>query len=252
ELAGIAVIADFRSRDVAAGGQGAPLVPVVHQALFAQAEKPCAVLNLGGMANVTLLDAHQGVSGFDTGPANVLLDIWTQKKLDQPFDRDGAWAAGGSVNRQWLDHLIASEPWLATPPPKSTGRDLFNENWLQARLTHAKEQIGPISDQDIQATLLALTARTASDAIRRHAPDTQEIIVCGGGALNTALLSALRDHVPRDCRVTTSQDYGIPVQQMEALAFAWLAWAWENRIPASLPSVTGARAPRILGGYYPA
>src|SRR5699024_6211004 len=139
ELAGIAVIADFRSRDVAAGGQGAPLVPVVHQALFAQAEKPCAVLNLGGMANVTLLDAHQGVSGFDTGPANVLLDIWAQKKLDQPFDRDGAWAAGGSVNGQWLDHLIASEPWLAAPPPKSTGRDLFNESWLQARLTHAKE-----------------------------------------------------------------------------------------------------------------
>lgn len=253
ELSGIAVIADFRSRDVAAGGQGAPLAPMAHQALFAHTAQPCVILNLGGMANITLLDGHQPLSGFDTGPANVLLDSWTQQKLGQPFDKDGAWAATGAVNQPLLDFLIASEPWFTLPPPKSTGRHLFNEQWLHHRLAQALDnKIGPFRDQDVQATLVALTASSAGEAISRHAPDAREVICCGGGAHNTVLLQALQNHVPPACRVTTSQDHGIPAQQVEALAFAWLAWAWEHGVAAGQPSVTGARAPRLLGGYYPA
>lgn len=257
ELCGIHVIADFRSRDIAAGGQGAPLAPIAHQALFASVPQPCAILNLGGMGNVTILKAGQPLTGFDTGPGNVLLDSWAQACLGQPFDREGAWAASGRVNSALLDALLASEPWFSLPPPKSTGRHLFNESWLRQRLSEFRETTttngaSSLANQDIQATLVALTAHTAARAIGQYAPDTQNIVVCGGGALNPVLLDALRRQAPAACKVSTSQNWGIAPQQVEALAFAWLARAWEHGMAAGVPSVTGARAARILGCCYPA
>lgn len=250
ELTGIAVIADFRSRDIAAGGQGAPLVPAFQHAIFASPHINRAVLNLGGIANITVLDRQGHIGGFDTGPANVLLDTWIQNKKGLDFDQDGSWAATGHVSSALLQLLLDSEPWLNRTPPKSTGRHLFNQAWLYQRLAQYTQSAGPLDEADVQATLQALTARTVSDAIRRFAPATDEVIVCGGGALNTGLMGMLKNELP--CEVRTTAHYGIPVQLMEALAFAWLAWAWDSNTPAGLPSVTGARAPRILGCRYPA
>lgn len=247
ERTGIAVVADFRSRDIAAGGQGAPLVPIVHQALFAASGKNRVVLNLGGIANVTVLSADGKVLGFDTGPANVLLDTWIQEKKGCAYDRDGQWAASGNVNTALLDLLLASEPWLDVAPPKSTGRHLFNAQWLQARLEQANNRP---NDADIQATLQAFTARTVALALARYAPDTQEVIVCGGGALNKSLMTHLAAELP--CPVRSSETLGVPVQLVEALAFAWLAHAWDHGVAGGLPAVTGAREPRILGCKYPA
>lgn len=250
ELTGISVIADFRSRDIAAGGQGAPLVPAFHHALFASHHVNRAVLNLGGIANITVLDRQGNTGGFDTGPANVLLDTWIQDKKGEIYDHDGNWAATGRVNKGLLQHLLETEPWLDRAPPKSTGRHLFNRAWLHQRLDHYTQSKGPLPDADVQATLQAFTARTVRDAIHNHAPDTDEVIVCGGGALNTGLMDMLKDQL--SCKVCTTAEYGIPVQLMEALAFAWLARAWDDNKPAGLPSVTGARAPRVLGCRYPA
>lgn len=246
-LTGIDVIADFRSRDVAEGGQGAPLVPVFHHALF-KSERPRVVLNLGGIANVTILEHGAPARGFDTGPANVLLDNWIQDKQGLPYDESGKWAATGSIDPVLLDTLIAGEPWFALPPPKSTGRDLFNRAWLDQRLRGAGK---PLADADVQATLQALTAKTVADAIRRHAPaDIQDVLVCGGGACNTGLIREIQALVP--CPVHPTSELGIPVQSMEALAFAWLAWAHDAGIHAGLPSVTGARRSSPLGCRYPA
>lgn len=250
ELTGISVIADFRSRDIAAGGQGAPLVPAFHQAIFASRQINRAVLNLGGIANITVLDRQGNTGGFDTGPANVLLDTWIQEKKGEDYDHDGNWAATGQTNTGLLQHLLETEPWLDRAPPKSTGRHLFNRTWLHQRLQDYMQSTGPLHDADVQATLQAFTARTVQDAIRRHAPDTDEVIVCGGGALNTGLMNRLKKAL--SCKVCTTAEYGIPVQLMEALAFAWLAHAWDDNTPAGLPSVTGAHAPRILGCRYPA
>jgi len=247
ELTGIDVIADFRSRDIAAGGQGAPLVPAFHQALFGDGP-PCAVLNLGGIANVTLLHPDKPVRGFDTGPANVLLDLWCREKTGAAYDAQGQWAATGKTRESLLDALIESEPWFSLPPPKSTGRDLFNRAWLRQRLSgHAAQGM---NDNDIQATLQSLTARTVADAIERHAPETVEVLVCGGGAFNTGLLADLGRCLRRP--VITTSDRGVPAQMVEALAFAWLAWAHTAGRPAGLPSVTGARHPSVLGARYPA
>ncbi|NYT58171.1 anhydro-N-acetylmuramic acid kinase [Alcaligenaceae bacterium] len=244
---GIAVIADFRSRDVAAQGQGAPLVPAFHHAIFS-GEQPRAVLNLGGIANVTLLDGAGGIRGFDTGPANVLLDLWVHARTGRAYDADGAWARTGRCNQALLEHLLSSEPWFELAPPKSTGRDLFNWAWLVQRL----EQFGvqELSDQDIQATLQKLTASTVAHAIDHHAPDTREVIVCGGGALNTGLMQDLQGLL--GARVHPSSDLGVPVQLVEALAFAWLAWAHDHGQAAGLPAVTGASQATVLGCRYPA
>lgn len=252
ELTGIAVISDFRSRDIAAGGQGAPLVPAFHHALFANTDACRAILNLGGIANVTLLDPRRATYGFDTGPANVLLDTWIQDKRNEAYDNGGSWAASGHVNTGLLDFLLASEPWLEAEPPKSTGRHLFNRTWLSQRLTQY-ESITTAScpDADVQATLQAFTARSIATAIKHHAPDTLEVIVCGGGALNTGLMAMLAKELPA-CTLTTTAEYGVPVQQMEALAFAWLAQAHEHGTAGSLPEVTGATARRVLGCRYPA
>ena len=246
-LTRIAVIADFRSRDIADGGQGAPLVPAFHHALFANGQAR-AILNLGGIANVTLLDAQGGIGGFDTGPANVLLDLWVQSRTGQAYDADGRWAAAGHSHAGLLQHLMDSEPWFALKPPKSTGRDRFNWNWLTQRLstfdtTH-------LSGQDIQATLQMLTASTVAQAIAAQAPDTEEVIVCGGGTLNQGMMRDLQSLIPAPVRASST--LGVPVQLVEALAFAWLAWAYEHGYPAGLPAVTGARQPTLLGCKYPA
>lgn len=251
ELAGIAVIADFRSRDVAAGGQGAPLVPAFHHALFGGDGIARAIVNLGGIANVTLLNPERAVRGFDTGPANVLLDLWNQDKNGTSYDQDGMWAASGKVDSNLLRYLLDSEPWLKLAPPKSTGRHLFNRAWLVKRLdryTHATAS-SPL-DVDIQATLEAFTARTISDAITRYAPESSQVVVCGGGALNASLMARITSEL--HCTVSTTAHYGVPVEQVEALAFAWLAKAWDTGQTGSLPAVTGAKAPHILGCKYPA
>lgn len=247
ELTGIDVIADFRSRDIAAGGQGAPLVPAFHQALF-RCDQPRAVLNLGGIANVTLLHPDEPVRGFDTGPANVLLDMWCHEKTGAAYDVNGRWAASGHAGEELLDVMIESEPWFRQPPPKSTGRDRFNRQWLARRL--GIPQARGMRDNDIQATLRNLTARTVADAIVAHAPQTQDVVVCGGGALNADLMAALARYIGRP--VMRSSEMGVPEQMVEALAFAWLAWAHATGHKAGLPEVTGARHATLLGARYPA
>ncbi|MVW73348.1 anhydro-N-acetylmuramic acid kinase [Bordetella sp. 15P40C-2] len=248
ELTGIDVVADFRSRDVAAGGQGAPLVPPFHAAMFGT-DFPRAVLNLGGIANITLLAPGKAPRGFDTGPANVLLDLWCQRHTGQAYDKDGAWAQGGRVDAGLLEHLVATEPWLAVPPPKSTGRDLFNAQWLDARLS-TYPVVSLLSAQDIQATLQRFTARTVADALRDAAPESRDVLVCGGGARNAGLMRDLADCLQRPLQPTDAA--GVPAQWVEAMAFAWLAHACVERLPAGVPEVTGARGARVLGAIYPA
>ena len=243
ELACIPVVADFRSRDVAAGGQGAPLVPAFHAALFADSAEPRVILNLGGIANITLLAPRRAVSGFDTGPGNCLLDLWAARHLGRRYDAGGRWAAAGRVQERLLERMLR-EPYFAAKPPKSTGRDLFSETWLRRMLT---ERMRPV---DVQATLLELTARSVARDTR-NCKGIKRLIVCGGGARNGALLarlSALLDPVP----VEPSDRHGIDPRLVEAVTFAWLAKQTLDGKPASLPSVTGARGPRVLGAIYPA
>ena len=244
EACRIAVVADFRSRDVAAGGQGAPLAPALHAALFREAARHRVVLNIGGIANLTDLSPGRPVRGFDTGPGNTLLDAWCLRHRGRPFDRDGAWAASGRPIVALLEALSA-DPYFALPPPKSTGRDHFNLRWLEARLTSEH------APADVQRTLLALTSATIVEAIRSHCAGASEVLVCGGGAHNGALLRVLASGLaPR--AVATTAAYGVPVSDVEALAFAWLARESLAGRPGNLPSVTGARGPRVLGAVYPA
>jgi anhydro-N-acetylmuramic acid kinase len=246
ELCGIDVVADFRSRDVAAGGHGAPLVPAFHQAVFGGGATRRAVLNVGGMANLTLLPlAGEPLRGFDCGPGNVLMDHWCRLHTGDPFDRDGRWAASGRVDAALLGALLA-EPWLGVPPPKSTGRDLFNAGWLERALRPASA-----AAVDVQATLLEFTARAALEALHRQAPGTVELLVCGGGAFNGALMARLRALWP-GLDVSSTAGAGLPPDQVEAAAFAWLARRFCERAPGNEPSVTGAEGPRVLGALYPA
>lgn len=249
ELSGIDVIADFRSRDVAAGGQGAPLVPAFHRAVFAQPAESAngckAVLNIGGISNLSVLNADGSTLGFDCGPGNALMDHWCELHTGAPFDGDGVWAASGAVHPALLLGMQA-EPYFQAPPPKSTGRDLFNPAWLETHLGLA----GAIAAKDVQATLTELTAWACAQDVRRFAPDAQRVVVCGGGALNTHLMTRLERQLPGQT-VTTSADHGLPVDQVEAAAFAWLARAFVRRQPGNLASVTGAKGPRILGALYP-
>lgn len=246
EHTGIDVVCDFRRRDLAAGGQGAPLVPAFHAACFAQPGHAVAVLNIGGIANLTLLGAGGEVAGFDCGPGNVLLDLWCERHTGRRYDEDGRWAAGGRVNDALLAALLA-EPYFMLPPPKTTGRDLFHADWLDARLQPFKA----LPAADIQATLVALTASAASDALRRHAPATERLIVCGGGARNATLMTALAARLP-GVEVVTSAAVGLDPMHVEAAAFAWLAHAHLERQPGNRCEVTGARGPRVLGALYPA
>jgi anhydro-N-acetylmuramic acid kinase len=246
ELTGIPVVCDFRSRDVAAGGQGAPLVPAFHADRFGQAGQAQAVLNVGGIANLTLLDGADGVRGFDCGPGNVLMDAWAQQQKGRPFDADGAWAAQGLVHPGLLAALL-SEPFLALPPPKSTGRDLFTTDWLQPRLAALDS---PLAAADVMATLAEFTAMAAVQALRRHAPNSAQLVVCGGGAFNAHLMQRLAALSGRP--VMSSVAFGVPPEQVEALAFAWLARIRVQGKPGSIPGVTGAAGPRVLGALYPA
>lgn len=248
ELTGIDVVADFRSRDVAAGGHGAPLVPAFHRAVFGRPGETVAVLNLGGMANLTAMAANGSTVGFDCGPGNALLDQWCQRHKTHPFDSGGAWAAQGTVNEALLREL-QSENYFHLPPPKSTGRDLFNPSWLDSHLGSA--QMASISAQDVQATLAELTAWGCAEAVLRYADDARRVLVCGGGARNTDLMQRLAARLPHQTVAPTDQA-GLGVDQVEAVAFAWLARAFVERKPGNLMQVTGAAGPRILGALYPA
>ena len=245
ELTGIDVVADFRSRDLAAGGQGAPLVPAFHQGVFAQDDACVAVLNLGGMANISVLAPGLPVTGWDCGPGNALMDHWCLSHTGQAFDRDGAWAASGQVHADLLTALL-SEPYLQRPAPKSTGRDVFNPAWLARHL----DPHPMLSAPDVQATLTEYTALACAHDVQQYARDAVSLVVCGGGALNGHLMRRLAHHLP-DVQVSSSAQHGLPPLQVEAAAFAWLACKHLRRETTSLPSVTGAQGARVLGALYP-
>jgi anhydro-N-acetylmuramic acid kinase len=276
ELTGIDVVADFRSRDVAAGGQGAPLAPFFHRAWFTQASvaasvtasttastapsanqtaapvpnaRAIGVLNIGGISNLSILEPHGGTLGFDCGPGNALLDMWCQQHTGAAYDAGGAWGASGVVNDALLQAMLA-EPFFAQPPPKSTGRDLFNRPWLNKHLA----AYSAVKPQDIQKTLVELTARpivNCASSYEKHSDhQIAELIVCGGGAFNTDLMQRLQTLMPRTAVVNSAQR-GLPPQDVEATAFAWLAKQTVERVALPLPSVTGARGARVLGCVYP-
>lgn len=248
ELVGISVVADFRSRDVAAGGQGAPLVPPFHRAFFGKPDQAIAVLNIGGISNITVLDpGASALCGFDCGPGNALMDAWCQTHTGQAFDHEGTWAAGGRVLQPLLECLL-DEPFFCRPPPKSTGRDLFNPNWLASKLVRAGTPA--VQDvQDVQATLTELTAVACARSLLSVAPHCTALKVCGGGALNRHLMARLQAALPV-CSVASTAESGLPPLQVEATAFAWLALQTVNGKTASVKSVTGARGARILGAIY--
>lgn len=248
ELTGIDVAADFRSRDVAAGGQGAPLVPAFHQGVFGRAGATVCVLNLGGISNLSVLppDSSLPVLGFDCGPGNALMDAWCLQHTGQPYDAGGAWAATGKLLPGLLDSLL-DEPYFSQPIPKSTGRDLFSMDWLSARL----QPFAAERPEDIQNTLTEFTARSCIDGVTRYGKAGKSLIVCGGGAFNTYLLERLQAGLPQ-LQVSTSDRHGLPPLQVEAAAFAWLARQVVLRRPGNLPSVTGASGLRVLGAIYPA
>lgn len=247
ELTGIDVVADFRSRDLAAGGQGAPLVPAFHAAVFGGVQAR-AVVNVGGMSNLTGVPASDSglpLVGMDCGPGNVLLDAWAQQHLSEPIDRDGAWAAGGHTDASLLTTLL-SEPYFFAPLPKSTGRELFNLDWLRSHI--AGRALEP---RHVQATLTRLTATVIAQSIKQHMPSAREVLVCGGGARNLTLMKMLAEEcAPRS--VVSTEAYGVAPEHVEALAFAWLAQRFVKHESGNAPSVTGARGGRILGALYPA
>lgn len=248
ELTGIDVAADFRSRDVAAGGQGAPLAPAFHLGMFGRSDATVCVLNLGGISNLSVLPqaASSPVLGFDCGPGNALMDAWCEQNTGKPYDDGGAWAASG----QLLPALLASlldEPYFSQPIPKSTGRDLFSLAWLAGKL----EPFAQARPEDVQNTLAEFTASACVDSVNRYGKESSSLIVCGGGAFNTHLLARLQAGLP-GVRVSTSDAHGLPPLQVEAAAFAWLARQLTLRKPGNLPSVTGGRGLRVLGAVYPA
>jgi anhydro-N-acetylmuramic acid kinase len=245
ELTGITTVADFRRRDVAAGGHGAPLMPAFHLAMLGRADEDRAVLNLGGIANLSLIARDGSIRGFDTGPANALLDGWCQRHLGHPYDADGAFAASGQVDAALLAKL-RNEPWFAQPPPKSTGREQFHLEWVEAHFDGA-----PPAPADVQATLLELTAATVADALLAHLPGVRQVLVCGGGVRNPRLLQRLQARLP-DVAIGSSAEHGLDPDYMEAMGFAWLAHETLAGRPGNLPSVSGARGPRILGAIHPA
>lgn len=243
---GIDVIADFRRKDIALGGQGAPLVPAFHQQIFAKADKRRVILNIGGIANITWLPGNaEAVLGFDTGPGNTLIDGWIQQVKQQAFDRDGAFAASGKTDNTLLAQLL-SHPYFMQPYPKSTGRELFNNAWLEQQL----EKFGHLDEADIQSTLLDLTCHSiAADILKLS--NSGELFVCGGGALNIELMNRLQALLP-GFTLTTTSVLGVDPKWVEAIAFAWLALRHHQGLPANLPAVTGARREAILGDRFPA
>jgi len=245
ELTNISVVSDFRSRDIAAGGHGAPLVPAFHQAVFGNADKNRVILNIGGIANITYLTKAGEVLGFDSGPGNMLLDSWAKLRLGKDYDANGAWASTGVVHQSFLTEML-SEPYFALPPPKSTGRDLFNDVWLKQHILYPH-----CRPQDIARTLVELTAQTIYQAIAQHCPAVDEVYVCGGGAHNALLISVLKQMLG-NVSIANTDELGVNVDWVEAAAFAWLAKQTIENKPSNLPAVTGAKGLRILGTIYPA
>ena len=245
ERSGITTVADFRRRDVAAGGHGAPLMPAFHTALLRADDEDRAVLNLGGIANLTLLPHSGAVRGFDTGPANALLDAWCERHTGRSYDADGAFAASGQVDPALLARLRA-EPWFALPPPKSTGREQFHLDWVAAHLDDAA--LAPV---DVQATLLELSATTIADALLATQSHTRRLLVCGGGVHNPRLLARIGAALP-GVVVESTAAHGLDPDFVEAMGFAWLARETLAGRPGNLPSVSGARGPRVLGVIHPA
>ncbi|HOP15262.1 MAG: anhydro-N-acetylmuramic acid kinase [Gammaproteobacteria bacterium] len=245
ERTGITTITDFRRRDMAAGGQGAPLAPALHNALMRDEHESRVVLNLGGIANITVLPSQCEVPaiGFDTGPANCLMDHWATQHLSTPYDEDGAWADSATPNARLLTRMLA-DTYFSLTPPKSTGTQYFSSHWLNSAL----REFPGLAAAEVQATLLALTATTVADAIRRHAPDTERVLVCGGGVHNAALMRQLADLLERP--VESTRHVGLDPDWMEATAFAWLAQQTLAGKTGNLPAVTGAAGPRILGAVH--
>jgi anhydro-N-acetylmuramic acid kinase len=253
ELAGIDVIADFRSRDIAAGGQGAPLVPAFHEARFGKPKQLRVVVNIGGIGNISVLHGDGRVSGFDTGPGNVLMDLWVARHTGMPYDEDGAFAAAGRVDEQLLEILL-DEPYFRQPPPKSTGRDLFHAEWLDGKLAQRPDSAPALAPADVQATLTRLTAVSIARAIQDAigGKPAQAVYVCGGGAYNGVLLRDLADALGGGIPVASTEELGVAPNRVEALAFAWLGVRFMRRQPGNLPAVTGAAGLRVLGALYPA
>ena len=243
ELTGIHVVSDFRSRDIAAGGQGAPLVPAFHDQVLRHATIHRVILNIGGIANLTDLPCNGVTTGFDSGPGNLLMDAWISKYQNKAYDKDGAWAASGKIIPVLLQRMSAEE-FFSAAPPKSTGRDLFNLTWLEKHLTGSEAPV------DVQATLLALTGNSIANSIEKFCSDAKEIYMCGGGAHNAALVSHLQHALPH-CLIQKTEAIGIAADWMEAIAFAWLAQQTMHLHPTNLPAVTGARHPCVLGAIYP-
>lgn len=244
---GITTIADFRRMDIAAGGQGAPLAPAFHAARFRSKELDTVVVNIGGIANITVLpaDPQAPVSGFDTGPGNALLDEWVQRQTGSRMDRDGRWAASGKANERLLRAML-SDPYFAAPPPKSTGREYFNLPWLE----RIAAQSGSMpAAEDVQATLVQLTAQSIAAGIRASGSGNGPVMICGGGAHNPVLMQALAEHLP-DARVESTAAHGIEPERVEAVAFAWLAKRRLEGLPGNIPEVTGAGSAVVLGGIY--
>jgi len=245
QLTGITTVADFRRRDIAAGGQGAPLVPAFHNDFFRSQQHNRVILNIGGIANITVLvaDQNQAISGFDTGPGNCLLDEWCQQHLNQPYDKNGSWAATGSINHQLLEQLLTDD-YFSLPAPKSTGREYFNLHWLKQHSTDDRAE-------NIQATLTQLSIESIARAIEEHSHSCDEVYVCGGGAFNASLMQGLENRLPH-IKVQTTTELGIEPEWVEAAAFAWLAKQTLENKSGNIAEVTGASANLILGGIYPA
>ncbi|MBD8707833.1 anhydro-N-acetylmuramic acid kinase [Pseudomonas sp. CFBP 13711] len=246
EMTGITVVSDFRKRDIAAGGQGAPLVPAFHEALFDDNKDYRAVLNVGGFSNLSLIEIDKPVSGFDSGPGNVLLDAWIQAQRGVSYDRDGAWGASGIVNDALLKSML-SDQFFQTKGPKSTGREVFNLGWVH----HHLFQMPTLRPEDVQATLLEVTALSITESLQSAQAQTKELLVCGGGAHNKALMGRLAALLPAT-KVTSTAEFGVDPDWVEAMAFAWLAHCALESVPANRPSVTGAKGLRVLGAIYPA
>lgn len=251
QITGIAVVADMRRMDMAASGQGAPLVPPFHSWMFGDVLEPRTVVNLGGIANISCVparanrDSWGGVVGFDTGPANTLMDFWIRKNRSLPFDRSGEWAASGTVHAGLLQNMLG-EPYFQQSGPKSTGPETFSPGWLEGHLKQIPESI---QAQDVQATLLELTVRTLTDSIQKSMPDCVRVILCGGGVNNPVLVRGIQ-HSLSQMSVESAAQYGLDPDLVEAAAFAWLAWRRMNSQTANLPRVTGASRSVILGGLY--